>query len=176
MLFRPPVTLHEILKTKDTQTLNDLSSSEQMAMKGLRVAHELLGSEGDPNAPQNRPKFEPTAQQPIAAEELRESAIANHALAPGEAAQQGLALAAAAVAAAAGGGEKVSRPRRTSKLPRHLAEGMDVDDGAELSSVAGKVRACACTLSFRIESCCVICEYVSMLIVEHVGVGRARGC
>lgn len=28
-----------------------------MGIKGLRVAHEQLGSERDPNAPHNRPKF-----------------------------------------------------------------------------------------------------------------------
>lgn len=31
--------------------------STQMGIKGLRVAHEQLGSERDPNAPHNRPKF-----------------------------------------------------------------------------------------------------------------------
>lgn len=31
--------------------------SIQMGIKGLRVAHEQLGSERDPNAPHNRPKF-----------------------------------------------------------------------------------------------------------------------
>ncbi|CAM9608239.1 unnamed protein product, partial [Ectocarpus sp. 8 AP-2014] len=65
---------------------------------------------------------------------------------PGLAAQRGLALAAAAAAAAgvgaAAGGEtvKVSRPRRTPKVPKYLTEGMVGDGGtdAPVRSIAGK--------------------------------------
>lgn len=110
-------------------------------MKGLQVAHERLGSEGDPNAPHNRPKFETATQETTAREELRDGAVLKRALAPGKAARQGLALAAAAAAAAASGGEKISRPRRTPKLPRHLAEGMDVDEDGGVASFASKVGA-----------------------------------
>ena len=122
-----------------------------MAMKGLRVAHERLGTEGDPNAPHNRPKFDtPAATGAAAAAAAAEglgvppggragvAGVGSHGLAPGAAAKQGLALAAAAAAAAA-----VSRPRRTRQLPRHLAEDLGVGEEAEespsRSSVASKV-------------------------------------
>lgn len=107
------------------------------------MAHERLGSEGDPNAPHNRPKFDKPAPPTAAASEGLglspggNTVAGSRGLAPGAAAKQVLALAAAAAAAA------VSRPRRARQLPRHLAEDLGVGEGAEDSpsrSVAGKVR------------------------------------
>lgn len=74
-----------------------------MGMKGLRVAHDLLGTEGDPNAPFNRPSFD----EPEAAEEAVPPAGDAAGLTP----DSELAL------------EKSGRPRRSPKLPRrHMDE------------------------------------------------------
>lgn len=107
-------------------------------MKGLRVAHETLGPEGDPNSPNNRPKF----------------------LDPLEAAAQAAADAEAAAAAAMGmmegGGEfdgqtgKFARDRRGSKQPRDADGRSDGEWGADgerlltPTSTGLKVRCCVC--------------------------------
>lgn len=153
-----------------------------MATKGLRVAHERFGSDGDPNAPHNRPNFDTqgTQQQPAAAaaapapgSRLTESGAAagkvltgsttattHRSVPPGQAAHRGLALAAAAAAAAgvgaAAGGKtvKVSRPRRTPKVPKYLTEGMVGDGGADapVRSIAGKGKVCV-SLSCMLLGC-----------------------
>lgn len=87
-------------------------SADQMGMKGLRVAHELLGTEGDPNAPLNRPSFD----APEAPEE--EAALPATGDEAGLAPDSELAL------------EKSDRPRRNPKLPRrHMDEESDGTGG-----------------------------------------------
>lgn len=87
------------------------------------------------------------------------SATAHRSVPPGREAQQGLALAAAAAAAAgvgaAAGGEtvKISRPRRTPKVPKYFyleEEGMVEDGSADAPgrsrsrSTAGKGKSKVC--------------------------------
>ncbi|CAN0461268.1 unnamed protein product, partial [Ectocarpus sp. 12 AP-2014] len=85
-----------------------------------------------------------TAAPPAAAGKVltgSATATTHRSAPPGQAAQRGLALAGAAAAAAAGGETvKVSRPRRTPKVPKYLTEGMVGDGGADapVRSIAGK--------------------------------------
>ncbi|CAM9142920.1 unnamed protein product [Ectocarpus sp. 12 AP-2014] len=166
-------TKHDDVMRRASRNNRRMARAIKMATKGLRVAHERFGSDGDPNAPHNRPNFDTqdTQHQPAAAaaaaaaappaagtrltgsataappaaagKVLTGSATAttHRSAPPGQAAQRGLALAGAAAAAAAGGETvKVSRPRRTPKVPKYLTEGMVGDGGADapVRSIAGK--------------------------------------
>lgn len=115
-----------------------------MAMKGLRVAHETLGPESDPNAPRNRPKF----LDPL------------EAMAQAAAEAEAEAAAAAAMGMVEGGAEfdgqmgKLAGGRRAPKQPRETDGRSDGVWGAggegELltpTSTGLKVRfVCVCVL------------------------------